>query len=97
MVNRLLITILDIINKLLALFLIVSSTVAGYYGTAWPYIGQGYIEPRSILGAVIGVVVGLALAGIFSGFLAAVITIARELIALRELMAVRVLTPPPPR
>ncbi|HEX7967855.1 MAG TPA: hypothetical protein VF502_06520 [Stellaceae bacterium] len=96
MLNRLLIAILDVINKLLALFLILSSTAAGYYGNAWPYIGEGYVEPRSILGAVIGFLVGLALAGIFSGFLAAIITIARELTALRELMAVRVLTPPPP-
>ncbi len=94
--NRLLIAVLDIINKLLALFLIISSAIAGYFGSAWPYIGEGYVEPRSILGAVIGVIVGLALAGVFSGFLAAIITIARELTALRELMAVRVLTPPPP-
>ncbi len=94
--NRLLIAVLDIINKLLALFLIVSSTIAGYYGNVWPYIGEGYVAPRSILGAVIGAIVGVALAGVFSGFLAAIITIARELTALRELMAVRVLTPPPP-
>ncbi len=94
--NRLLIAVLDIINKLLALFLILSTTVAGYYGTVWPYIGEGYVEPRSILGAVIGFLAGLALAGIFSGFLAAIITVARELTALRELIAVRVLTPPPP-
>ncbi len=94
--NRLLIAVLDIINKLLALFLIVSSTIAGYYGNVWPYIGEGYVAPRSILGAVIGIIVGVALAGVFSGFLAAIITIARELTALRELMTVRVLTPPPP-
>ena len=94
--NRLLIGILDIINKLLAILMIVSSTVEGYFGDVWPYIGKGYVEPRSILGAVVGLIFGLALAGIVSGFLAAIITIARELGAMRELLAMRVWTTPPP-
>jgi hypothetical protein len=95
--NRLLITVLDITNKVAALALIALGIIEGWYGDVWPYIGQGYIEPRSILGALIGLVVGLVLAGLVSGFLAALITIARQLAAIHELLAVRVWTPPPPR
>lgn len=95
--NRLLIAILDITNKVVALLLIVLGMVEGWYGDVWPYIGQGYVEPRSIVGAIIGLIVGLVFAGLVSGFLAAVITIARELVAIHELLAVRVWTPPPPR
>jgi hypothetical protein len=95
--NRLLIAILDVINKAVALLLVLSGIVEGWYGDVWPYIGQGYVEPRSILGALIGLVVGLVLAGLVSGFLAAIITIARSLLAMHDLLAVRVWTPPPPR
>lgn len=94
--NRILIAILDIINKLLALFLLVASVVGGYFGDFRGYVGPDYVQPHSIVGALVGFVVGLALAGIFCGFLATVITIARELIAIRELLAVRVWTAPPP-
>lgn len=94
--NRLLIAILDIINKVIALLLIISGVVEGWYGDIWPYIGQGYVAPRSIVGALIGLILGLVLAGIVSGFLAAIITIARELTAIHQLLAVRVWTPPPP-
>jgi hypothetical protein len=95
--NRLLIAILDIINKLVALLIIISSTVGGYRGD----LAEGYFTPpgslpQQVLWAVIGFIIGLALAGIFSGFIAAVITIAREVTALRELMAVRPWTNPPP-
>jgi hypothetical protein len=94
--NRILIAILDIINKLLALFLVVASVVGGYFGDFRGYFSPDYVvQPHSIVGALIGFVVGLALAGIFCGFLATVITIARELIAIRELLAVRVWTAPP--
>jgi hypothetical protein len=95
--NRLLIAILDVINKAVALLLVLSGIVEGWYGDVWPYIGQGYVEPRSILAALIGLVVGLVLAGLVSGFLAAIITIARSLLAMHDLLAVRVWTPPPPR
>jgi len=95
--NRLLIGVLDIINKVVALLLILAGAVEGWHGDVWPYIGQGYVEPRSILGALIGIFVGLVLAGVVSGFLAALITIARSLMAMHELLAVRVWTPPPPR
>jgi hypothetical protein len=95
--NRLLIGILDIVNKVLALFIIVSATVEGYRGD---FAGHFYVMPESpaqqVLWAVAGFVIGLALAGMFAGFIAAVITIARELTAMRELLAVRVWTNPPP-
>lgn len=93
--NRLLIGILDIINKLMALLIIVSATVEGYRGDfagSLPLPPAGAAQP--VLGALIGFVIGLALAGIFSGFIAAIVTIARELSALRELMALRIWTNP---
>lgn len=93
--NRLLIGILDIVNKLLAFFIIVSATIEGYLGDFGGYVVVTG-APQRALWTVIGFLIGLALAGIFSGFIAAVITIARELIALREMLAVRVWTPPPP-
>ncbi len=95
--NRLLIGILDIINKLLAMLIIISATVEGYRGD---FAGSYFAAPaglaQQVLWTVIGFIIGLALAGIFSGFIAAIVTIARELVALRELMAVRVWTNPPP-
>lgn len=93
--NRLLIAILDIVNKLLALFIIISSTVEGYRGNFAGYVALNG-APQQALWAAIGFIIGLALAGIFSGFLAAVITIARELIAIRELLSVRPVSVPPP-
>lgn len=94
--NRLLIAILDIMNKVTALFIIAASTVEGYLGDFSAYVGPDYLSYR-ILWAIIGFVIGLALAGLVSGLLAAIITIARELAALRELVSVRVWTAPPPR
>lgn len=95
--NRLLIGILDIVNKILALLIIISATVEGYRGD---FAGRLFVPPESVaqqaLSTVIGFIIGLALAGIFAGFIAAVITIARELIAMRELLSVRVWTNPPP-
>jgi hypothetical protein len=94
--NRLLIGILDIVNKLIAISIIVSSTVEGYFGDFSAYVGPTYL-PYRILWAVVGFVIGLVLAGIVSGLLAAIITIAREMAALREMVSVRVWTTPPPR
>ena len=94
--NWLLITILDVVNKLLAIFVVVSSTAEGYYGDFRGYVGPQYGAPHSILGAMFGFIAGLVLAGIVSGLLAAIITIARELMAMRELLATRVWTTPPP-
>lgn len=95
--NRLLIAVLDLINKLIALLIIASATVEGYRGDF-----AGYVQlppaslPEQVVWTIIGFLLGLALAGIVSGFLAAIITIARELVAMRELLAVRVWTTPPP-
>ena len=94
--NRLLVAILDIVNKLIAISIIVSSTLEGYFGDFSPYIGPPYASYR-ILWAIVGFVIGLVLAGIVSGLLAAIITIAREMAALREMVSVRVWTAPPPR
>ena len=94
--NRLLIAVLDIVNKLIAISIIVSSTVEGYFGDFSAYVGPTYVSYR-ILWAIVGFVIGLVFAGIVSGLLAAIITIAREMAALRELVSVRVWTAPPPR
>jgi galactitol-specific phosphotransferase system IIC component len=95
--NRLLIGILDIVNKLLALFLIVSSTIEGYRGDLAARVGvMPANSAQQVMWAVAGFVVGLLLAGIFAGFIAAIITIARELSSMRELLAMRVWTNPPP-
>jgi hypothetical protein len=95
--NRLLIGILDIVNKLLALFLIVSATIEGYRGE---FAGRFYPESlpptAHVLWGVVGFIIGLVLAGIFAGFIAAIVTIARELSAMRELLSMRVWTNPPP-
>jgi hypothetical protein len=95
--NRLLIGILDVVNKLFALFIIISATIEGYRGD---YVGRFYPEPvlptQHVLWGVIGFIIGLVLAGAFAGFVAAVITIARELSAMRELLSMRVWTNPPP-
>jgi hypothetical protein len=94
--NRLLIGVLDLVNKLIAIGIIVSSTVEGYFGDFSVYVGPDFVSYR-ILWAVIGFIIGVVIASIVSGLLAAIITIAREMAALREMMAVRVWTTPPPR
>jgi hypothetical protein len=95
--NRLLIGILDIVNKLLALFIIVSSTIEGYRGDlAGRFAMMPANATQQVVWAAIGFVVGLVLAGIFAGFIAAIITIARELSSMRELLAMRIWTNPPP-
>jgi hypothetical protein len=98
--NRLLIGILDIINKLLAIFLIVSSTASGYLGQFGPYLGtDGTADGNGAyraLGAIVGFIVGLVLAALVSGFLATIINISREATAIRELMTARLAAEHPP-
>jgi hypothetical protein len=97
--NRLLIGILDIVNKLLALFMIVSATIEGYRGdlaARFYAVAVPALPAEHLLWAAIGFVVGLVLAGTFAGFIAAIVTIARELSAMRELLSMRVWTNPPP-
>ena len=84
--NRLLIGILDILNKLLAILLVLSSTISGYYGQF-----AGYAVPvddalHRALATLIGFVIGVVAAALVSGFLAAIITISREMTTIRELL-----------
>jgi hypothetical protein len=87
--NRLLIGILDIVNKLLAILIVVSSTASGYFGQFGPYLatdgGDGDPVYRA-LGALLGFVLGLVVAALVSGVLATIITLSREATAIRELM-----------
>jgi hypothetical protein len=98
--NRLLIGILDIINKLLAIFLIISSTASGYFGRFGPYLGADDAVDGNgayrVLGAVIGFLAGLVVAALVSGFLATIINISREATAIRELMTARLAAERPP-
>ncbi len=96
--NRLLIAILDILNKLLAIFVVVSSTVSGYYGEFAPYVepyyhGVGYRALTTLVGFIVGVIV----AALVSGVLATIITICREIIFIRELLYSRPVFPQPHR
>jgi len=87
--NWLLIGILDILNKLLALFLVVSSTVSGYYGHFGSYTVPISDPTDHVLATVLGFVIGIILAALVSGFLAAVITISREMTAIHEILVTR--------
>jgi hypothetical protein len=91
--NRLLIGILDIVNKLLAIFIVLSSTVSGYLGQI-PYYDPGDLTPGTqVVGAIAGFIAGLVGAGLVSGLLAAIINLSREATTIRELLVAR--TPPP--
>lgn len=94
--NRLLVGVLDLVNKLMALLIIVSSTIEGYRGDFSGYVAFSDSLPERVVWAVVGLLIGVVVAGIVSGVLAALITIARELIGIRELLSVRVWTAPPP-
>jgi len=96
--NRLLIAILDLLNKLLALLIIASSTIGGYRGdlAGFIYLAAGGSVAERVVWTVAGFIIGLALAGLFSGLLAAIITIAREMVAVRELLADRASSTRPP-
>jgi hypothetical protein len=80
--NRLLIGVLDILNKLVALLLIVSGAVSGWYGQYAP-------PDNHVLGAVIGLIGGIVVAGLVSGFVATIITISRELTLIRAIAETR--------
>jgi hypothetical protein len=87
--NRLLIGILDILNKLLAVALVVSSTVSGFYGQFGAY-GVAVDDPlHRALATLIGFVIGVVLAALLSGFLATIINISREMTTIRELLRER--------
>jgi hypothetical protein len=94
--NRLLIGVLDILNKIVALLIIVSGAVSGYqaqFGAA--QAGQPS-WPSGLVGALLGLVGGVVVAGLVSGFLAAIITMSRELTTIRELAIERLPVVRPP-
>jgi hypothetical protein len=98
--NRLLIGILDIINKLLAIFIVISSTASGYLGQFGPYFAMDAAADGNgayrALGTLIGFIAGLVVAALVSGFLATIINISREATAIRELMTARLAAERPP-
>lgn len=87
--NRLLIGTLDLLNKLLAIVLVVSSTISGYYGEFDGYVVAVTDPLHRILATLIGFVIGIVAAALVSGLLAAIITIAREMMRIRELLLER--------
>jgi len=96
--NRLLIGILDLLNKLLAIILVVSSTISGFYGELASYGLPVYDGPgHRIVMTIIGFIIGLILAALVSGVLATIITISREAAAIHQLLLVRPIVAPPQR
>jgi hypothetical protein len=87
--NRLLIGILDFLNKLLAVVLIVSSTISGWYGQFGLYQVVVTDPLHRALATVIGFVIGVVAAAVVSGLLATIITISREMTTIRELLRER--------
>ncbi|HZS85350.1 MAG TPA: hypothetical protein VFA50_20945 [Stellaceae bacterium] len=98
--NGFLVGILNVLNQLLAIFLIVSGTIAGVHGRFEPYYGA-YGPPQSweaVIGGVIGFVCGIIAAGLICGFVALIITISRELNLIRDRLAYPpIVSAPPPR
>lgn len=94
--NRLLIGILDLLNKLLALLLIVSGGISGYYGNLGFETRALYDGPGShVVWTLLGLVAGLVLAALVSGVLATIITISREATAIHHFLDARRSTFPP--
>lgn len=88
--NALLIGTLDILNKLLAIGLIIMGTVSGYVGNFNDYIpsvSNGVAE--RVLTTIVGFVIGLITAAIVSGVLATVINISQEVTLIRQLLMAR--------
>jgi hypothetical protein len=84
--NWLLIGILDGLNKLLAIVIVASSTVAGYWGHFGTYVVALDDPVERAIATAIGFVVGVIFAALVSGFLATVINISREMTAIRHLL-----------
>jgi hypothetical protein len=85
--NNFLIGILSLVNQILAVLLIVGATLGGI---AQP---MGFYDavPRpwgNVIGGVIGLIGGLIAAAVVCGTIAAIVTIARELSAIRAHMSV---------
>ncbi|HUK61343.1 MAG TPA: hypothetical protein VLV50_19080 [Stellaceae bacterium] len=84
--NWLLIGILDGLNKLIAIVIVVSSTVSGYWGHFGTYTVALNSPVEQAIATAIGFVVGVILAALVSGFLATIINISREMTAIRHLL-----------
>jgi zinc transporter ZupT len=87
--NRLLIGILDFLNKLLAIVIIVSSTVSGWYGQFGVYQVTVDDPLHRAIAALVGFAAGIILAAVVSGLLATIINISREMTTIRELLRER--------
>jgi len=88
----LLIAILDLLNKLLAIGIVISSTISGYYENP-AYLSLVYEGPGArIIMTGLGFLFGVAFAALVSGALATIITIAREAIAIHQLLHARITT-----
>jgi hypothetical protein len=87
--NRLLIGILDFLNKLLAIGLIVSSAISGYYGQFGAYRVAVDDPLHRVTATLIGLVIGIVAAALVSGLLATLINISRETTTIRELLRER--------
>jgi hypothetical protein len=80
--NHFLIGVLSLVNQILAVILIVGATLSGI---AQP-MGGYYDVPQPwsyVVGAVTGLIGGLVAAALVCGIIAAIVTIARELTAIR--------------
>ena len=84
--NRFLIGILDLLNKLLAVVIVASSTVSGYWGHFGTYVVSIDNPMDRAVATAFGFVVGVIIAALVSGFLATIINISREMTAIRHLL-----------
>ena len=83
--NRLLVGILDLLNKLVAILLILGGAAAGFLSDPhelFPAAPAGI--SGTILAAVVGLIIGLLAAGLLCGSVAALVTLSREATAIRE-------------
>jgi len=84
--NRLLIGVLDFLNKLLAIVIVVSTTVSGYFGQFGTYQVAVDDPVHRALATLAGLAAGIVLAAAVSGFLATIINISREMTTIREML-----------
>jgi hypothetical protein len=85
--NNFLIGILSLVNQVLAVLLIVGGTLGGIAQPMETYVSLP--QPWSyVLGGAFGLIGGLITAAIVCGTIAAIVTIARELSAIRAHMSV---------
>lgn len=87
--NRLLIGILDFLNKLLAIVIVASSTVSGFYGQFGGYEVAVDDPLHRGFATLVGFLIGVVVAALVSGLLATIINISREMTTIRELLRER--------